>query len=194
MSASLKLVAGLGNPGPQYLLTRHNIGFRFVDALAEKFSLCFSPDKKFHSNICRYQSDADDCLLCKPQTYVNESGTAIQALLHYYRIPTERILIVHDEIDLDTGVIRFKKDGGHGGHNGLRNIILKTGRSDFNRLRIGVGHPSNQHEVVSYVLNRPDKKDDEMITDAITRVIAESDMLFSGAMQKLMNSFNKKTA
>ncbi len=188
----MKLIAGLGNPGPQYLATRHNTGFRFADTLAEKFSLRFSPDKKFYSEVCRYQDDTNDCLLCKPQTFMNKSGTAIQSLIRYYRLPIEQILIVHDEVDLDAGAIRFKKGGGHGGHNGLRDIILKTGQSGFNRLRIGIGHPGRPHEMSSYVLNKPDKNEAEQIADAISRVIAESDMIFSGTISKLMNHFNKK--
>ena len=114
MSAPLKLIVGLGNPGPEHLLTRHNAGFWFVDALANNLSLTFSPDKKFLSEICRYQNGSIDCWLCKPQTYMNESGNAVQALISYYKIPANQILVVHDEIDLDAGMARFKIGGGHG--------------------------------------------------------------------------------
>ena len=171
-------------------MTRHNAGFWFVDALANKLSLTFSPDKKFQSELCRYQSAATDCWLCKPQTYMNESGTAVQALMNYYKISSKQILVVHDEIDLDAGHIRFKIGGGHGGNNGLRDIIQKTADKSFNRLRIGVGHPGRPEQVVSYVLGKPNREDEDKIVTSIGRVLDETALLFNGDMQKLMNNFN----
>ena len=192
MPSALKLIVGLGNPGPEHLLDRHNAGFWFVDALADKLALTFFPDKKFQSELCRYQSGSIDCWLCKPQTYMNESGTAVQALLSYYKIPMNQILVVHDEIDLDVGNVRFKIGGGHGGNNGIRDIIQKTGNNDFNRLRIGVGHPGSPEKVVSYVLGKPCRQDQESILNGITSVINEYEKLFNGQIRKLMNQLNKK--
>jgi len=192
VSAPLKLIVGLGNPGPEHLLDRHNAGFWFVDALANKLSLTFSPDKKFQSELCRYQSGTTDCWLCKPQTYMNESGTAVQALLSYYKIPINQILVVHDEIDLDAGNVRFKIGGGHGGNNGIRDIIQKIGDKDFNRLRIGVGHPGNPDKVVSYVLGKPSREDEDSILNGIANVFNEQEKLFDGQIRKLMNQLNKK--
>ncbi len=185
---------GLGNPGPEHLMTRHNVGFWFVDALANKLSLAFSPEKKFQSELCRYQSGTTDCWLCKPQTYMNESGTAVQALLSYYKIPLDQILVVHDEIDLDVGNVRFKIGGGHGGNNGIRDIIQKTANRDFNRLRIGVGHPGSPDKVVSYVLNKPGRDDEESMLVGIVNVINEYEKLFDGQIQVLMNQMNKKNS
>jgi peptidyl-tRNA hydrolase, PTH1 family len=186
------MIVGLGNPDPEHLMTRHNAGFWFIDALANKLSLTFSPDRKFQSELCRYQSGSTDCWLCKPQTHMNESGTAVQALLSYYKIPMDQILVVHDEIDLDVGNVRFKTGGGHGGNNGIRDIIQKTGDKDFNRLRIGIGHPGSPDKVVSYVLGKPSRDDEDSILNGITNVISEHEKLFDGQIQKLMNQLNKK--
>ena len=163
MSTRLKLIVGLGNPGSEHIQTRHNAGFWFLDSLAERLSLNFVLDKKFQSEICRYQNDNFDCLLCKPQTYMNDSGKAVQALIKFYKIPVNKILIVHDEIDLDFGNLRFKIGGGHGGNNGVRDIIEKVGDTNFSRLRIGIGRPGSVDKVVSYVLNKPNNDDTEKI-------------------------------
>ena len=173
-------------------MTRHNAGFWFVDALANKFSLTFSSDKKFQSELCRYQSGSTDCWLCKPQTYMNESGTAVQALISYYKIPMEQVLVVHDEVDLDVANIRFKVGGGHGGNNGIRDIIQKTGNKAFNRLRIGVGHPGSANKVAGYVLSRPGRDEEDRILNSIVSVIDEHEKLLNGQIQVLMNQLNKK--
>ena len=192
MSTPLKLIVGLGNPGSEYLMTRHNAGFWFIDALASRLGLTFNSDKKFNSETCRYRKGEIDCWLCKPQTYMNESGTAVQAMMNYYKIAANEVLVVHDEIDLDAGMARFKIGGGHGGQNGLRDIIQKIGGNGFNRLRIGVGHPGDKNKVVSYVLNRPGKDDEDSILDAIASVLDDQDLMFEGEIQRLMNNFNKK--
>ena len=192
MSKQLKLIVGLGNPESEHTETRHNAGFWFVDILAEKLSLHYTHDKKFQSELCRYQNEAIDCWLCKPQTYMNESGTAIQALMNYYKIPINQILVVHDEIDLDVGNLRFKTGGGHGGNNGIRDIIDKVGKQNFSRLRIGIGHPGHPDKVVSYVLSRPDYDDRINIRNSINTVIDEYKKLFDGEIQELMNQNNKR--
>ncbi len=192
MSTRLKLIVGLGNPGSEHIQTRHNAGFWFLDSLAERLSLNFILDKKFQSELCRYQNDNFDCLLCKPQTYMNDSGKAVQALIKFYKIPVNKILIVHDEIDLDVGSLRFKIGGGHGGNNGVRDIIEKVGDSNFSRLRIGIGHPGSVDKVVSYVLNKPNNDDTEEILSGINIIIDEYQNLFQGKIEELMNKNNKR--
>lgn len=192
MPAPLKLIVGLGNPGAQYAGTRHNAGFWFVDALAAQSAVAFSAARRFHSELGRYQSGPVDCRLCKPQTFMNESGTAVAALLDYYKIPLAQVLIAHDEIDLVPGNIRFKTGGGHGGNNGLRDIINKTGGKAFNRLRIGVGHPGARDRVLSYVLARPVPEHEAAINKGIRRVLDEHEKLFAGRIEELMNLLNER--
>ncbi len=186
------MIVGLGNPGPEYLMTRHNAGFWFVDALANKLSLSFSQDKKSQSELCRYQSGSTDCWICKPQTYMNDSGAAVQTLCSYYKIPMEQVMVVHDEIDLLPGTTRLKVGGGHGGHNGLRDIIQRTGNKDFLRLRIGVGHPGNKDQVVPYVLGRASAEEENKILDSFALVLEKSDQFFEDNLNKLMTELNKK--
>jgi PTH1 family peptidyl-tRNA hydrolase len=192
VSTRLKLIVGLGNPGSEHIQTRHNAGFWFLDSLAERLSLNFTLDKKFQSELCRYQNDNFDCLLCKPQTYMNDSGKAVQALIKFYKIPINKILIVHDEIDLDVGNLRFKIGGGHGGNNGVRDIIEKVGDSNFSRLRIGIGHPGSVDKVVSYVLNKPNNDETKNILSGINIIIDEHQNLFQGKIEELMNKNNKR--
>lgn len=192
MATPLKLIVGLGNPGPEYLMTRHNAGFWFVDGLANKLSLTFSPDKKFQAEVCRYQSGSTDCWLCKPQTYMNESGAAVQALMSYYKLSIDQVMVVHDEIDLMPGTTRLKKGGGHGGHNGLRDIIQRTGSSDFLRLRIGVGHPGSKDKVVPYVLGRANADEENIIIDSFSLALEQSEEFFQDNLNKLMTGLNKK--
>lgn len=191
MSQRIKLIAGLGNPGSKYIMTRHNAGFWFIDALANRVGVTFNSDKKFQSETCRYQSNGNDCWLCKPQTFMNESGTAIQAMQSYYKVKPEETLIVHDEIDLPAGTARFKTGGGHGGQNGLRDIIQKTGGQQFHRLRIGVGHPGSKDKVVSYVLSRPNSDEEESMLNVIAAVIDNYELIFAGDIQGLMNQHNQ---
>jgi peptidyl-tRNA hydrolase, PTH1 family len=192
VATPVKLIVGLGNPGPEYLMTRHNAGFWFVDALANKLSLTFSPDKKFQAEVCRYQSGSTDCWLCKPQTYMNDSGAAVQALMNYYKISMNEVMVAHDEIDLLPGTSRLKKGGGHGGHNGLRDIIQRTGSSEFLRLRIGVGHPGSKDKVVPYVLGRASADDENQIIDSYSLALERSEQFFEDNLNKLMTELNKK--
>jgi len=181
---------GLGNPGPEHLMTRHNAGFWFADVLAARYSLSFHAESRFKSEVCRLSADDHDCYICKPMTYMNRSGQAVQAMAGFYKIELNEILIVHDEIDLDPGVIRFKQGGGHGGHNGLRDIIEKTGSNEFNRMRIGVGHPGNSNEVINFVLNRPTAEDEELIIQSIADVMEMIPQILSGEFQKVMHKLH----
>jgi PTH1 family peptidyl-tRNA hydrolase len=192
MSLPVKMIVGLGNPGPEYLMTRHNAGFWFVDALANKLSLSFSQDKRSQSELCRYQSGSIDCWICKPQTYMNDSGAAVQALSSYYKIPVDQIMVVHDEIDLLPGTTRLKEGGGHGGHNGLRDIIQRMGSKDFLRLRVGVGHPGSKDKVVPFVLGRASSKEEDLIIDSFSLALEKSDQFFEDNLNKLITELNNK--
>ena len=149
----IRIIAGLGNPEAKYERTLHNAGFWFVDELARKYGGDFRYEKKFDADYCRINLHGDDVWLTKPQSYMNQSGGPIRALLDYYRLRPSELLVAHDEIDLPPGTVRLKEGGGHGGHNGLRDVIRHCG-ADFLRLRLGVGHPGEKHKVTNYVLKR----------------------------------------
>lgn len=192
MPSAFKLIVGLGNPGPEHSETRHNAGFWFVDSLASEYSLSFRSESKFNAEICRIQTAEIDCWLCKPMTFMNRSGFSIQAMSSFYKISVEEILIAHDELDLDPGVARLKKAGGHGGHNGLRDIIAQMGNKSFTRLRLGIGHPGSADQVTSYVLGRPSQEDRQLIEIAIKESVDVMPLVFSGDEQKAMNGLHQK--
>lgn len=149
----LSIIAGLGNPEDKYERTLHNAGFWFVDAVARKYGGEFRLEKRFDAEACRVTIGGEDVWLVKPQSYMNRSGQPLRALLDYYRLDPRHMLVAHDEIDLPPDTIRFKQGGGHGGHNGIRDVIAHCG-SDFMRLRIGIGHPGEKDQVTGYVLKR----------------------------------------
>lgn len=153
MPKPIRIIAGLGNPEDKYERTLHNAGFWFVDALARKFGGSFRHEKKFDADYCRINLHGEDVWLVKPQNYMNQSGPPIRGVLDYYRLRVDELLVAHDEIDLPPGTVRLKEGGGHGGHNGLRDIIRHCG-DNFLRLRLGVGHPGEKDKVTSYVLKR----------------------------------------
>lgn len=181
-AAAVRLIVGLGNPGVQYAGTRHNAGFWLIEQLATETGSALRPERKFQGLVGRWQrpGQADVHLLC-PMTYMNHSGRSVAALAQFYRIEPAAILVVHDEIDLPAGTVRLKYGGGHGGHNGLRDIISAMGSRDFSRLRLGVGHPGSSDQVVSYVLHAPSQAErvaiDATITDAlrVLPVLADGD-------------------
>lgn len=153
MDNALKLIAGLGNPGDEYRRTLHNAGFWLVDALAHKYGGEFRYEKKFDADLCRTAIRGADVWLVKPQCFMNLSGGPVKSVLDYYRLPPADMLLAHDEIDLPPDVVRLKRGGGHGGHNGIRDVIKHCG-PDFMRLRLGVGHPGDKTKVTGYVLKR----------------------------------------
>ncbi len=153
MTKPIRIIAGLGNPGDKHERTLHNAGFWFVDALARKYGGSYRYEKKFDADYCRINLHGEDVWLVKPQSYMNCSGQPIRGVLDYYRLRTSQLLVAHDEIDLPPGTVRLKEAGGHGGHNGLRDIIKHCG-NEFLRLRLGVGHPGEKHKVTNYVLKR----------------------------------------
>lgn len=153
MSKNLTMVVGLGNPEDRYARTLHNAGFWFADELARRFSGEFRYEKRFNAEVCKVSITGREVWLAKPQSYMNLSGKPVRAMLDYYRLDTGTTLVAHDEIDLLPGTVRFKSNGGHGGHNGLKDVIRHCGR-DFMRLRVGVGHPGHKDAVTSYVLKK----------------------------------------
>lgn len=184
--AKVRLIVGLGNPGGQYELTRHNAGFWFVEEIARQFQAVFRPEAKFFGDVCSCEINGEKIWLLKPQTFMNRSGQAISALAKFYKLNPENILVVHDELDLAAGVARLKSGGGHGGHNGLRDAVAAVG-AKFLRLRLGIGHPGDSRLVVDYVLKKPSKLDKNLIEDAIysaTRVLPD---LVEGDLARAMN-------
>ena len=153
MASHLSIIAGLGNPEERYAQTLHNAGFWFVDELARRAGTPFRYEKRFDADICKVTISDSELWLIKPQSYMNLSGGPVRSMLDYYRLTTNELLVAHDEIDLPPGTVRLKKGGGHGGHNGLRDVIQHCGK-DFMRLRLGVGHPGQKDKVTGYVLKR----------------------------------------
>ncbi len=159
---TVKLIVGLGNPGDKYLKTRHNAGFLFLDYMTNNFSL----NKKFNALVSKIDISNKQVILLKPMTFMNLSGDAVQKALHFYKIKANEMLVAHDELDFNAGVIKLKVGGGHAGHNGLRDIITKTGSRDFIRLRIGINRPPHSGQVSSYVLKPPSKVDKQAINES----------------------------
>jgi PTH1 family peptidyl-tRNA hydrolase len=188
----LKLIAGIGNPGAQYANTRHNAGVWFIERLAKKFGASFKPEKKFFGRTSLINVDGVEVRLLVPDTYMNESGKSIGVLANFFKIEPPEMLVAHDEIDFPSGKIRFKQEGGLAGHNGLRDISKRlAGATDFNRLRIGVGHPGDRTDVTGHVLGKVSAKDRELIENCIEDAIATIPWAVNGdwqlAMQQLHN-------
>lgn len=187
----IRLVVGLGNPGADYVSTRHNAGFWFVDELARRFGGQFKPEKKFHGEMARIDIAGNDVRLLKPMTFMNRSGLAVRAAADFLKIPVQSILVAHDEIDLPPGELRLKQAGGHGGHNGLRDTTAHMS-ADYLRLRIGVGHPGNASEVVGYVLKRPSKDEEPVILRAIDDAADGFEMLLKDGLQKAQTKLHSR--
>lgn len=182
----LKILVGLGNPGPEHLLTRHNAGFWLVDALAAKLGGRFRSHTKFQGEICRVTMAGDEITLLKPMTYMNRSGLAIRSLADYLKVQPSQIMVVHDELDLPVGEARFKLGGGAGGHNGLRDTITHLG-PDFWRLRLGIGHPGDKSEVIDYVLRRAPKDEEEQVLAVVASAVDALDVFVDKGSERAMN-------
>jgi PTH1 family peptidyl-tRNA hydrolase len=191
-SIDLKVIVGLGNPGSKYTETRHNAGFWFIEEVVRKYSATFRLEKKFHGEVAKISLEGKDIWLLKPETFMNRSGLAVQSLLSFYRITAEQLLVAHDEIDLPPGTIKLKTGGGHGGHNGLRDIISQLGSKEFHRLRIGVGHPGSKDQVVDYVLRNASRDDRISIDRDIDDAVAVLPDLASGAFEQAMQKLHSK--
>ena len=180
---NIKLVVGLGNPQKNLLLTRHNVGYWYLDKLLEKFDSKLVEDKKLNSFWCKVEYKGDSIYLVKPSLFINDSGKSISSFIKYYKISPENILVIHDDIDLNVGDTRLKFGGGHGGHNGLRDIINHIGKNYW-RLRVGVGHPGEKSLVHNYVLNNPSKNDNLEINISINKSFENIDILLDGQFDK----------
>jgi len=187
----IKIIVGLGNPGPSNLLDRHNAGYWFADVLARRYGGEFRSEVKFHGDLCRVNIEGHDIRLLKPTTYMNRSGLAIQALAAYLKYTASQILVVHDELDLPLGKVKLKRGGGHGGHNGLRDVISHIGK-EFFRLRIGIGHPGDKEEVIDYVLRRASREDENIIIDTINDAAGVIPLLLAEGEHKAMHKLHSR--
>ncbi|HBS42411.1 MAG TPA: aminoacyl-tRNA hydrolase [Oceanospirillales bacterium] len=188
MTDAIRLIAGLGNPGAEYEHTRHNAGFWVVEQLAKREGISLSPDKKFHGLTGKGRIGGQEVHLLLPMTFMNKSGLSVGALASFYRITPAEILVVHDELDLPPGTARFKTGGGHGGQNGLRDIISSLGNNkDFHRLRIGIGHPGDKNRVTGHVLGRASKAEQQSIDAVIDEALYVLPDAIRGDMAKAMN-------
>lgn len=185
-SSGIRCIVGLGNPGAQYAATRHNVGAWFVDRYSEKNNIPLCLEKKFRALVGAF---SDHCFLFRPTTYMNESGASVSVFTQFYKINPEEMLVVHDELDFEPGIARLKQGGGHGGHNGLRDIISHLG-PDFYRLRIGIGHPGHRDDVTNYVLGNPSYDDHEKIISALTESLRVIPALLLGEFQKAFHALH----
>lgn len=163
----LRLIVGLGNPGAQYEDTRHNAGFWWVEALARKLGVSLKAESKFHGRVARWSGKSDEIWLLCPDTFMNLSGKSVAALARFYKIEPESVLVAHDELDLVPGSARLKQGGGHGGHNGLKDMHTQLGSPNYWRLRIGIGHPGDRDAVTGYVLGKPQMAERDLIEKSI---------------------------
>jgi PTH1 family peptidyl-tRNA hydrolase len=186
----IHLIVGLGNPGAEYESTRHNAGAWLVERLADSQHQVFKAEKKFFGYCARVNVGGEDVRLLLPTTYMNRSGQAVVAMAAYFQIAIDELLIVHDELDLDAGIARFKQGGGPGGHNGVKDVISHLGSNDFNRLRIGIGHPGGKERVLSHVLKKANGNDQKLIDQAIDESLEVLPLAVQGDFQKAMSQLH----
>ena len=187
--SKLSLIVGLGNPGKEYAQTRHNAGAWFVERLAEAYGISLKADPKFYGISGRGNIEGQDVRLLLPTTFMNASGKSVVPFAKFYQVAPETMLIAHDELDMNPGVIRLKTGGGHGGHNGLRDIVPHTG-PDFHRLRIGIGHPGSKERVSGHVLSKAPSSEQNLMDDAIAHALSRIKLLVNGDIQPAMNQIN----
>jgi len=183
---SLQLVVGLGNPGVEHEDTRHNAGFWFIDELASRHDVRLKPERRYNAEAGRASIAGVPLWLLKPMGYMNRSGQSVRSFSEYFQIPSEEVLVVHDELDLPAGVARLKKGGGAGGHNGVKDVIAHFGE-DFWRIRVGIGHPGNRDQVIDHVLERASAVEERLMREAIELAIAEFPRLITEGAEKMMN-------
>jgi PTH1 family peptidyl-tRNA hydrolase len=191
MSNAIRLIAGLGNPGQRYDATRHNAGFWFLDRVASEHNVSWKTESRLFGDIAQIRLDGEVIRLLKPTTFMNESGRSVGAVCRYFSLPASQVLVAHDEIDLPPGVVRLKRGGGHGGHNGLRDIIPQLGGPQFARLRIGVGHPGTKDKVIGYVLARAGAEQRMLIDQAIERAADRFDDMVTLGLERVMNELHR---
>lgn len=184
------LIIGLGNPGLKYAETRHNAGFRFLDALLRAQGLVLKSQTRINAATVRAEIHGRDCILARPVKYMNESGIAVRAIMDYYRIPAANMLVAYDELDLPPGVARLKAGGGHGGHNGLRDIFRHVQDKAFLRLRIGIGHPGHKDAVTRYVLGRAPEQIKVVVGNAIDKAVSVIPLILDDRVQDAMTALH----
>lgn len=189
--AKIKLIVGLGNPGSKYSDTRHNAGEWLIERLARRFNLNLKDENKFFGKTAIATIAEQDVRLLVPTTFMNLSGKSVGALATFYRILPEEILVIHDELDLPPGSVKLKLGGGHGGHNGLKDIIAQLANSkNFYRLRVGIGHPGDKNLVAAYVLSKPAPQDQQLIDKALDEAESCIEILIKDGIDKAMNRLN----
>ena len=189
--SQIALIAGLGNPGPGYKGTRHNAGFWFIDELSQRYSLDFKLESRFQGEVANAQIKGLPIRVLRPVTFMNESGQSVASLMRYFAIEPHSLLVVHDDLDLEPGVARLKEGGGHGGHNGLRDLIRHLDSNDFVRLRLGIGHPGHPDDVTDYVLHAPPANERSAILDAVSRAVALIEPMINGDHAVVMNELHR---
>jgi len=190
----IRLLVGLGNPGPEYSGTRHNAGFWWLDLAARKLSTTLRTERNHRGRLGRFNGPCGPVLLLEPTTFMNLSGEAVASVSRYFRIEPNEILVAHDDLDLAPGHVKLKFGGGHGGHNGLRDIHSNLGTPDYWRLRLGIGHPGLKAEVVDYVLRNPSKEEYDAVCKCIEQSVGALDALLAGDMERAMMMIHAKPA
>lgn len=188
----IRLLVGLGNPGPDYEATRHNAGFWWIDEVARKLKVHLVPERAYFGLVARVNRPEGPIWLLEPMTYMNLSGKAVAALARFYKIAPNEVLVAHDELDIPPGQVKMKLGGSHAGHNGLKDIHAQLGSPDYWRLRIGIGHPGVKAEVVNYVLKKPSPEHREAIEKSIDQSLGALDLMLAGEMEKAMMKVHAK--
>jgi len=192
---AIQLIVGLGNPGPEYDQTRHNAGALFVERLADSQRVSLALDKKYFGLVGKFSHQGRDVRLLIPTTYMNRSGQAVAALANFFRIPVDAMLVAHDELDMPPGVAKLKLGGGHGGHNGLRDIIAQCGNQNgFHRLRLGIGHPGHASLVSGFVLGRAPRSEQELLNKSIDNALGVLPEMLVGDWTKAMQKLHSQKA
>jgi PTH1 family peptidyl-tRNA hydrolase len=189
---ALRIIVGLGNPGPEHQVTRHNAGFWFVDLLARRQGVEFRDYRKYSGETARISIAGQDVILLKPTTYMNRSGLSVRQISDFFKIAAGDILVAHDELDLPVGTVRLKQGGGHGGHNGLRDTIAHIGE-DFWRLRLGIGHPGNKADVIDYVLTRAPQIEEDLILEAVNMAADCMPLLIEHGAERAMTKLHSRS-
>jgi len=187
----LRIIVGLGNPGPEHQVTRHNVGFWFVDLLARRHGGEFRDYRKYSGETARVTIEGQEVILLKPTTYMNRSGLSIRQISDFYKIVPDDILVAHDELDLPVGSVRLKNGGGHGGHNGLRDTIAHIGEN-FWRLRLGIGHPGIKAEVIDYVLTRAPRAEEDLILEAVNTAADSVPLILEQGAERAMTKLHSR--
>jgi len=187
----LRIIVGLGNPGPEHQVTRHNVGFWFVDLLARRHGGEFRDYRKYSGETARVTIEGQDLVLLKPTTYMNRSGLSVRQVSDFYKIAPDDILVAHDELDLPVGNVRLKNGGGHGGHNGLRDTIAHIGEN-FWRLRLGIGHPGSKADVIDYVLTRAPRVEEDLILEAVNTAADSVPLILEQGAERAMTKLHSR--